>query len=53
MEHFRLGGNGQMTDTRYKLIPRETLYAMRPDSEDGDLAGSEDGADVRGDSSAT
>ncbi|WP_449410806.1 penicillin-binding protein 1A [Methylobacterium komagatae] len=49
VEHFRLGGNGQMTDTRYKLLPRETLYAMRPDSEDGDLAGSEDGADVRGD----
>lgn len=49
IEHFRTGGGGQMADTRYKLVPRETLYAMRPDSDDGDLAGSEDGADTRGD----
>lgn len=49
IEHFRTGGGGQMADTRYKLVPRETLYAMRPDANDGDLAGSEDGADVAGD----
>ncbi|GJE36653.1 penicillin-binding protein 1A [Methylobacterium persicinum] len=49
IEHFRTGGNGDMADTRYKLVPRETLYAMRPDSGDGDLTGSEDGADANGD----
>ncbi|GJD35306.1 penicillin-binding protein 1A [Methylobacterium aerolatum] len=49
VEHFRTAGNGQMADTRYKLVPREDLYAMRPDAEDGDMAGAEDGADVAGD----
>ncbi|MCJ2013935.1 penicillin-binding protein 1A [Methylobacterium sp. J-076] len=49
IEHFRAGGNGQVADTRYTLVPRETLYAMRPDSADGDLAGAEDGADAQGD----
>ena len=49
MEHFRTSGDGRMADTAYKLVPRETLYAMRPDAEDGDLAGSEDGANVAGD----
>ncbi|GEP04893.1 penicillin-binding protein 1A [Methylobacterium oxalidis] len=51
LEHFRTQGDGRMADTQYRLVPRETLYAMRPDAEDGDagLGGSEDGADVRGD----
>ena len=49
IEHFRTGGGGQVADTRYKLLPREAIYAMRPDSDDGDLAGSENGADVAGD----
>lgn len=49
IEHFRKGGSGEMADTRYKLVPRETLYAMRPDVGDGDLAGAEDGADATGD----
>ncbi len=49
LEHFRLGGDGRVADTQYRLVPRETLYALRPDAEDGDLAGAEDGADVQGD----
>ncbi len=49
VEHFRTAGGGQMADTRYRLVPREDLYAMRPDAEDGDLAGAEDGASVAGD----
>ncbi len=49
IEHFRTSGSGQMADTRYRLVPREDLYAMRPDAEDGDLAGAEDGASVAGD----
>ncbi|WP_342162828.1 penicillin-binding protein 1A [Methylobacterium sp. SD21] len=49
IEHFRTGGGGQVADTRYKLLPRETIYALRPDSDDGDLAGAENGADVAGD----
>jgi membrane carboxypeptidase/penicillin-binding protein len=49
VEHFRTAGNGQMADTRYRLVPREDLYAMRPDAEDGDLAGADDGASVAGD----
>lgn len=49
IEHFRTSGGGQMADTRYRLVPREDLYAMRPDAEDGDLAGAEDGASVAGD----
>ena len=49
LEHFRTSGDGRMADTQYRLVPRETLYAMRPDAEDGDLAGSEDGASVAGD----
>ncbi|MDR7037310.1 membrane carboxypeptidase/penicillin-binding protein [Methylobacterium sp. BE186] len=50
LEHFRTQGDGRMADTQYRLVPRETLYAMRPDAEDGDgLGGAEDGADVRGD----
>ncbi|WP_342150326.1 penicillin-binding protein 1A [Methylorubrum sp. SB2] len=48
IEHFRLK-DGRVADTQYALVPRETLYAMRPDSEDGDGAGAEDGADVAGD----
>ena len=47
IEHFRTGGNGQVADTQFRLVPRETLYAMHPDAEDGDLSGSE-GADVAG-----
>ncbi|PJI37287.1 hypothetical protein CTI14_65270, partial [Methylobacterium radiotolerans] len=38
LEHFRTSGDGQMADTQYRLVPRETLYAMRPDAQDGDLA---------------
>ncbi|MEA1833747.1 transglycosylase domain-containing protein [Methylobacterium durans] len=51
LEHFRTQGDGRMADTQYRLVPRETLYAMRPDAEDGDagLGGAEDGADTRGD----
>ncbi|MFF8802112.1 MULTISPECIES: penicillin-binding protein 1A [unclassified Methylobacterium] len=48
IEHFRLK-DGRVADTQYALVPRETLYAMRPDAEDGDYANSEDGADVAGD----
>ena len=49
LEHFRKT-NGRVADTQYNLVPRETLYAMRPDSEDGDYwGGSEQGADVYGD----
>lgn len=43
LEHFRVK-DGRMADTQYKLLPRETRTAMRPDAEDGDL-GAEDGAD--------
>ncbi|MEL6063299.1 MULTISPECIES: penicillin-binding protein 1A [unclassified Methylobacterium] len=49
IEHFRTSGDGKMADTQYRLVPRETLYAMRPDAEDGDLGGAEDGASVAGD----
>ncbi|MFD0938924.1 penicillin-binding transpeptidase domain-containing protein, partial [Methylobacterium trifolii] len=48
-EHFRTAGDGRMADTRYRLVPRETLYAMRPDAEDGDLSGGEDNASAAGD----
>ena len=48
IEHFRLK-DGRVADTQYALVPRETLYAMRPDAEDGDAFGAEDGADVAGD----
>ncbi len=48
-EHFRASGDGRVADTQFRLVPRETLYALRPDAEDGDLAGAEDGADVQGD----
>ncbi len=48
IEHFRLK-DGRVPDTQYALVPRETMYAMRPDSEDGDGVGAEDGADVAGD----
>ncbi|TXN21267.1 glycosyl transferase, partial [Methylobacterium sp. WL93] len=48
-EHFRKAADGRMADTQYKLLPRENAYAMRPDAEDGDLSGLEDGADVAGD----
>ncbi|GEO99608.1 penicillin-binding protein 1A [Methylobacterium haplocladii] len=47
LEHFRRK-NGQVADTQYNLVPRETMYAMRPDSEDGDFGNSEDGADIAG-----
>ncbi len=46
-EHFRVK-DGRMADTQYKLLPRETRTALRPDAEDGDL-GAEDGADAGGD----
>ena len=49
LEHFRTSGEGRMADTQYRLVPRETLYAMRPDAQDGDLTGNEDGASVAGD----
>ena len=49
LEHFRIAGDGRLADTQYRLVPRETLYAGRPDAEDGDLAGTDDGADARGD----
>ncbi|WP_375462511.1 penicillin-binding protein 1A [uncultured Methylobacterium sp.] len=49
VEHFRRGGDGRTADTQYRLVPRETLYAMRPDAEDGDLSGAEDGASAAGD----
>ncbi|WP_336486917.1 penicillin-binding protein 1A [Methylobacterium nigriterrae] len=51
MEHFRTQGDGRMADTQFRLVPRETLYAMRPDAGDGDagLGGSEQGADAAGD----
>ncbi|GJE25213.1 penicillin-binding protein 1A [Methylobacterium organophilum] len=48
LEHFRVK-DGRVADTQYNLVPRETLYAMRPDGEDGDLGGGEDGADMAGD----
>ncbi|MEH3117631.1 MAG: transglycosylase domain-containing protein [Methylorubrum populi] len=48
IEHFRLK-DGRVADTQYALVPRDTLYAMRPDAEDGDTGNSEDGADVAGD----
>jgi membrane carboxypeptidase/penicillin-binding protein len=48
-EHFRKAADGRLADTQYKLLPRENAYAMRPDAEDGDLSGLEDGADVAGD----
>ncbi|HEV7439673.1 MAG TPA: penicillin-binding transpeptidase domain-containing protein, partial [Methylobacterium sp.] len=51
LEHFRTQGDGRMADTQFRLVPRETLYAMRPDAEDGDagLGGGEQGADAAGD----
>ena len=49
LEHFRTSGDGRMADTQFRLVPRETLYAMRPDVEDGDLAETENGASVAGD----
>ncbi|GJE41086.1 penicillin-binding protein 1A [Methylobacterium soli] len=56
LEHFRTQGDGRMADTQFRLVPRETLYAMRPDAEDGDaglggagLGGAEQGADAAGD----
>ena len=49
IEHFRTSGDGQMADTQFRLVPRETLYAMRPDAQDGDLSSNEDGASVAGD----
>ncbi|GJD98546.1 penicillin-binding protein 1A [Methylobacterium isbiliense] len=37
MEHFRLQPDGRLADTQYRLVPQESLYAMRPDAEqDGD-----------------
>ncbi|GJD48795.1 Biosynthetic peptidoglycan transglycosylase [Methylobacterium crusticola] len=37
MEHFRLQVDGRLADTRYRLVPQESLYALRPDAEpDGD-----------------
>ncbi|WP_019903438.1 transglycosylase domain-containing protein [Methylobacterium sp. 77] len=48
LEHFRLS-DGRMADTQYRLLPREVQTAMRPDSEDGDIGGLDDGADTAGD----
>ncbi|MBD8905061.1 hypothetical protein MBTS_23025, partial [Methylobacterium bullatum] len=48
IEHFRLS-DGRVADTQYRLLPREVQTAMRPDSEDGDTSGLDDGADVVGD----
>ncbi|MGY2049069.1 penicillin-binding protein 1A [Methylobacterium sp. JK268] len=37
MEHFRLQPDGRLADTQYRLVPQESLYAMRPDADqDGD-----------------
>lgn len=47
LEHFRRK-DGRVADTQYTLVPRETVLAMRPESED-DFGGSDDGADVAGD----
>ena len=48
LEHFRKK-DGRVADTQYALVPRETVLAMRPESEDGDYGNSDDGADVAGD----
>jgi len=53
IENFRTSGDGKLADTQFRLVPRETLYAMRPDAEDGDLNGAEDGASVAGDYDGT
>ncbi|MCJ2073550.1 transglycosylase domain-containing protein [Methylobacterium sp. J-030] len=53
IEHFRTSGDGKMADTQYRLVPRETLYAMRPDAQDGDLGNADDGASVAGDYDGT
>ncbi|ACL60686.1 penicillin-binding protein 1A [Methylobacterium nodulans] len=38
MEHFRLQPDGRLADTQYRLVPQESLYAMRPDTDrDGDV----------------
>jgi penicillin-binding protein 1A len=37
-----------MADTQYKLLPRETRTAMRPDLEDGDLGTDPDSPDLAG-----
>src|SRR5205823_3361871 len=29
VEHFHLNGQGQLHDTQYRLVPRETAYAYR------------------------
>ncbi|MBK3422468.1 penicillin-binding transpeptidase domain-containing protein, partial [Methylobacterium ajmalii] len=37
IEHFRLSVDGRLADTRFRLVPQEQIYAMRPDSDqDGD-----------------
>jgi penicillin-binding protein 1A len=46
-EHFRIK-DGRMADTQYKLLPRETRTAMRPDPEDGDLGAEDEAPDVAG-----
>jgi penicillin-binding protein 1A len=46
-EHFRIK-DGRMADTQYKLLPRETRTAMRPDLEDGDLGTDPDSPDLAG-----
>ena len=47
LEHFRIK-DGRMADTQYKLLPRETRTAMRPDPEDGDLGAEDDAPDLAG-----
>ena len=47
LEHFRIK-DGRMADTQYKLLPRETRTAMRPDPEDGDLGAEDEAPDVAG-----
>lgn len=53
LEHFRVAGDGRVADTQYRLVPRETLYAMRPDDDsmdgDAEAGGSEYGANASGD----
>ena len=46
VEHFRMSG-GQVADTQYKLVPRETRYAGTGDG-DGDEMGSPDPMDPWG-----
>ncbi|MFE1601696.1 penicillin-binding protein 1A [Methylobacterium sp. ID0610] len=47
-EHFRLQPDGRLADTQYRLVPQESLYAMRPDADrDGDALDGGRSDDVR------